>query len=138
MLCVSSISVNGGTAYALMRSCLHLRSTHNSFPWVAASPASCFTVSSRFLTGITVLKRMPDTIGCASTSRRYGAYGGIVTIAFTTVFTSKSKNASVSCWRSAVPWRQQLAERSEERRVGKESRSRWSPYHLKNNNYFCL
>src|SRR2546429_7961587 len=29
---------------------------------------------------------------------------------------------------------QNTAGRSEERRVGKESRSRWSPYHLKKNN----
>src|SRR2546425_4073485 len=28
-----------------------------------------------------------------------------------------------------VPWAQAVQERSEERRVGKECRSRWSPYH---------
>ena len=31
--------------------------------------------------------------------------------------------------RTAVVWRQMRARRSEERRVGKECRSRWSPYH---------
>src|SRR3712207_9422541 len=31
--------------------------------------------------------------------------------------------------RDDAPWREVLAGRSEERRVGKECRSRWSPYH---------
>src|SRR2546429_9431568 len=34
-------------------------------------------------------------------------------------------------WPYELPYRGLRGERSEERRVGKECRSRWSPYHLK-------
>src|SRR5687767_15487550 len=33
------------------------------------------------------------------------------------------------CWKSGGPSREAVLTRSEERRVGKECRSRWSPYH---------
>src|SRR2546422_11636792 len=32
-------------------------------------------------------------------------------------------------WESSLSWRSGSSESSEERRVGKEGRSRWSPYH---------
>ena len=49
--------------------------------------------------------------------RVYGMHGGAINL----------EDASQTEWR----WRpvDDLAERSEERRVGKECRSRWSPYH---------
>ena len=37
------------------------------------------------------------------------------------------EEASGSCWISSFPEKRSI--RSEERRVGKECRSRWSPYH---------
>src|SRR3970282_2845294 len=45
--------------------------------------------------------------------------------------------AEVEGWPTRLPAESVLTPhpgRSEERRVGKECRSRWSPYHLKNNN----
>src|SRR5256886_13272209 len=37
------------------------------------------------------------------------------------------KDGWIACWRpDRIPWK---LDRSEERRVGKECRSRWSPYH---------
>ena len=42
----------------------------------------------------------------------------------TTVSTRQSRKGEISSWKAYAP-----AHRSEERRVGKECRSRWSPYH---------
>src|SRR5690349_24505616 len=57
---------------------------------------------------------------------------------YTTLFrSSRAKCASARVsprtkrqWSNAARWLQQIS-RSEERRVGKECRSRWSPYHEK-------
>src|SRR5256885_5666433 len=48
-----------------------------------------------------------------------------------TVFTQTTGVWGVALWRCFVPanHRQRTRIRSEERRVGKECRSRWSPYH---------
>src|SRR5690349_24024817 len=44
--------------------------------------------------------------------------------------TCRWRNACWSTWASlSTPWNLSVPVRSEERRVGKECRSRWSPYH---------
>src|SRR5437762_12903051 len=58
-----------------------------------------------------------------------------------TVVSVSCAMASWTCtWRTRCvpPWRSRpslICFRSEERRVGKECRSRWSPYHYKKNSY---
>ena len=45
------------------------------------------------------------------------------------LFAPENAVPVVQCMNSYIPVAPEKAERSEERRVGKECRSRWSPYH---------
>ena len=44
-------------------------------------------------------------------------------------FTIEGRNAVIEAYRAGKPIDKLFILRSEERRVGKECRSRWSPYH---------
>src|SRR5712664_4675051 len=55
---------------------------------------------------------------------------GVQTCALPISSCSASRSAS-PCWCRAKCWSRGRRRRSEERRVGKECRSRWSPYHSK-------
>ena len=57
---------------------------------------------------------------------RYTAMGGSGEIAFASSFPGCIKAMEIAPGKEMIV---QKAERSEERRVGKECRSRWSPYH---------
>src|SRR5256884_6912638 len=54
-------------------------------------------------------------------------YGAIMRALYHRAVTGTGARLDVSMLRSAVSW--MVSPRSEERRVGKEGRSRWSPYH---------
>src|SRR3712207_3778239 len=93
---------------ALLR-CLH--------PWITATTARQL---SRITVGMLTMTGRVTMLGIARWTGDGGSYRTIQ-----------------RCFATALPWaqlfwrflRQHLFQRSEERRVGKECRSRWSPYH---------
>ena len=54
---------------------------------------------------------------------------GIILFACTTLFSVITLPVEIDASRRALAWLNRAGIRSEERRVGKECRSRWSPYH---------
>ena len=67
-------------------------------------------------------------VSCSGRGRAAPCWWVRLIVAFTD--TSQSIPPAVSAWtRSWASTRSQVDDRSEERRVGKECRSRWSPYH---------
>src|SRR6266853_3207483 len=56
---------------------------------------------------------------------------GVQTCALPICSFSDRDSSETSCWRFSTRFGEVISCRSEERRVGKECRSRWSPYHEK-------